>query len=143
DDEGPPRYIETVPKAGYRFIAAVSEPLPSAAMRPHEPAEEKRSDGRQHAWIAAAVCVLALAVGYPIFRLLQPASHATTDRAVVAVLPLDDLSTDSSQGFLADGLTEDLITVLGEIAPQRLGVIARNSSSPYRGSKKGARRIAR
>jgi TolB-like protein/Flp pilus assembly protein TadD len=59
----------------------------------------------------------------------------------LAVLPLENLSSDSAQGYLADGMTDELITNLAQV--RALRVIARTSVMRYRGSKKTAPEIAR
>jgi TolB-like protein/Tfp pilus assembly protein PilF len=74
DDPERPRFIETVPGKGYRFIAN------------------------------------------------------SVPRTTVAVLPLENLSTEAGNDYLCEGITEELITRLGELAPGQLGVIARTSA---------------
>ncbi len=65
------------------------------------------------------------------------------DRVCLAVLPFENLSGDPDQEYFSDGLTEEMITQLGRLDPQRLGVIARTSVMPYRNSEKGIDCIAR
>jgi len=62
---------------------------------------------------------------------------------MLAVLPFQNLSSDPQQQFFADGMTEEMITQLGGLNPERLGVIARTSASQYQASKKNAAQIAR
>jgi hypothetical protein len=57
------------------------------------------------------------------------------------VLPFENLS--GAPDYFCDGLTEELITQLGRLAPARLGVIARTSAMQYRGTTKPANRIGR
>jgi adenylate cyclase len=68
------------------------------------------------------------------------ASHAA-EKPSIAVLPFDNLSGDSEQGYFADGITEDIITDLSKISG--LFVIARNSSFAYRGQATDLRRMSR
>ena len=63
-------------------------------------------------------------------------------RLLLAVLPFENLSGDADQDFFSDGLTEELIIELGQIQPDRLGLIARTSSMVYKGAKKNVTQIA-
>jgi TolB-like protein/Flp pilus assembly protein TadD len=58
-------------------------------------------------------------------------------RTMVAVLPFENLSGDTSENYFSDGLTEEMISQLGRVSPDHLGVIARTSSMHYRNSDKG------
>ena len=62
---------------------------------------------------------------------------------MLAVLPFDNLSGDPDQEYFSDGLTEEMISRLGNLQPERLGVIARTSSMRYKGAKKAVDQIAR
>jgi TolB-like protein/tetratricopeptide (TPR) repeat protein len=64
-------------------------------------------------------------------------------RVMLAVLPLTNLSGDQKQEYFADGLTEEIITVLGGLCPLRLGVIARTSAMRYKRTDKGINEIGR
>jgi TolB-like protein/Flp pilus assembly protein TadD len=67
-----------------------------------------------------------------------------TDRKLrLLVLPFENLSADPSQEYLADGFTEELITQLARLKPERLAVIARATAMHYKGTRKRADRIAR
>src|SRR5262249_18263132 len=57
-------------------------------------------------------------------------------RQMIAVLPFQNLTGDPSKEFVSDGLTEEMITQLGMLNPQRLGVIARTSAMTYKGNSK-------
>ena len=61
---------------------------------------------------------------------------------MLAVLPFENLSGDSEQDYFSDGLTEEMISRLGNLQPERLGVIARTSSIRYKGTKKPLAEIA-
>jgi TolB-like protein/Tfp pilus assembly protein PilF len=58
-------------------------------------------------------------------------------KAMIAVLPFENLSGDPSQEYLSGGLTEEVISQLGRVLPERLGVIARTSSMHYKDTDKG------
>ena len=64
-------------------------------------------------------------------------------RIMLAVLPFDNLSGDSSQEYFSDGLTEETIMRLGQVSPSSLGVIARTSSMAYKKTNKSVTQIAR
>lgn len=59
------------------------------------------------------------------------------------VLPFENLSGDPAQGYFSDGLTEEMITQLGRLEPQRLGVIGRTTAMQYRGCGKRLDQIGR
>ena len=63
---------------------------------------------------------------------VEPIGH----RAVVVVLPFENLQNDSAQDYVADGITEETIVGLGRMGPDRLSVIGRTTSMAYRGTKR-------
>ncbi len=155
DSAEKPRYIETLSKRGYRFIGEVSngkKPGPDQAFKPHvnaaeQPYRDAKALRRQRAAIGvvAGVCAaaLALALGLNPGSLLRPAfgrSAAPRIRSI-AVLPLSNFSSDSRQEYLADGMTDELITELSQIAS--IKVISRTSVMAYRKSGKPIPQIAR
>ncbi|MGA2326497.1 MAG: winged helix-turn-helix domain-containing protein [Bryobacteraceae bacterium] len=148
DDAETPRYIETLPRRGYRFIAPVEVAGPVPVLAPNGGAPLQRR------WIVAAVSgavvaiaavLVALNVGSLRDRLLA-ALHlegAVNPPGIesIAVLPLENLSRDPEQEYFADGLTDALITDLGQISTLR--VISRTSVMQYKGAKKPLPEIAR
>src|SRR5262245_65844514 len=74
---------------------------------------------------------------------IRPGGAAQSQRIMLAVLPLDDLSPDRQGSYFADGLTEDIITELGGLEPQRLGVIARTSVMSFKSTSKRIEQIGR
>ncbi len=62
---------------------------------------------------------------------------------MLAVLPFENLTGDASQDYFSDGLTEEMIAQLGQLNPQRLGVIGRASVMHYRDNQKSLQQIAR
>jgi TolB-like protein/tetratricopeptide (TPR) repeat protein len=97
DSAQAPRYVETLPRLGYRFIAPLEKPK----------------------------------------RHVSP-----TGKRMLAVLPFENLNGSPEQEYFADGLTEEMISHLGQLSPKRLGVIARTSSIQYRSTKKSIGTIA-
>jgi len=151
-----PRFIETVARRGYRFIApvvAIDEPagaataaIPDASQGKNgkqesaEKAATLPSAPRFRAWkIAAAALILLFAVLF-VWRLYS-AGHRASDIRSIAVLPLENLSNDASQEYFADGMTDELITALGMI--NRLRVISRTSVMLYKHARKPLPQIAR
>ena len=76
-------------------------------------------------------------------RTVPQVSGASNGRFLIGVLPFANLSGNAAQDYLADGFTEELITELGRLNPKQLGVIARTSMTPYRGTSKPVREIAK
>jgi len=67
-----------------------------------------------------------------------PSSH----RVMVAVLPFENLNGDSEQEYFSDGMTEEMISQLGRLAPRKLGIIARTSAMCYKHTRKSIAQIA-
>ncbi len=62
-------------------------------------------------------------------------------KLMLAVLPFENLSEERTQEYFNDGLTEEMITQLSRLNPERLGVIARTSAMKYKGTKKSIKEI--
>jgi len=141
-----PRFIETVSRRGYRFVAPIREavavtpqPLESVAA-PDAAAELKR--GRPWrirrpalALWAAALFVTLAGVAY-LARWHSSANPDAQKRVMLAILPFQNLSNDPEQEYFSDGLTEETITDLGQLTPEQLGVIARTSAMAYKHTNK-------
>jgi TolB-like protein/Flp pilus assembly protein TadD len=90
-----------------------------------------------HSWRWAAIALAAIAL-IPIAAFtarhwpLQKAAAEQPPRIMLAVLPFQNLTGDSAQEYVSDGLTEEMLTQLGNLNPQRLGVIARTSVMHYK-----------
>jgi hypothetical protein len=70
-------------------------------------------------------------------------SAANPHRVMLAVLPFVNLSNDPEQEYFSEGLTEETITDLGELNPEQLGLIARTSSTAYKGTNKTIAQIGK
>jgi TolB-like protein/DNA-binding winged helix-turn-helix (wHTH) protein/Tfp pilus assembly protein PilF len=149
DDPDSPRFLRTVPGKGYRFTAqiipATPPPLPESSTSPKPtseptPAALKRIHKRAS---GLAIALVALAATGLLLRshLMPPAKPP--DRRMLVVLPFVNISRDPGEDYFADGMTEEIITQLGSLNPERLGVIARTSSMQYKGSPKGIAQVAR
>jgi len=152
-----PRFVETVARRGYRFLADVREesdqkPQPASLGRPAEVVQAVSADGDIGPGGALArsqarrSLVLRVACTAAVLLLLASAWEFNRQRSVagihsVAVLPLANLSGDASQEYFADGMTEELITQLGQIGALR--VISRTSAMSYKNTRKPLADIAR
>jgi TolB-like protein/predicted Zn-dependent protease len=72
----------------------------------------------------------------------HPAPQSLPTRAMLAVLPFENLSGDTNEDYFADGLTEEMIAQLGQLQPARLGVIARTSAMRYKKTKESIAQIS-
>jgi TolB-like protein/DNA-binding winged helix-turn-helix (wHTH) protein/Tfp pilus assembly protein PilF len=149
-----PRFIETVPRRGYRFVAPVQRlPSPAGPDAIHSDAPQPASNitpgapAPRSVWTigALAIVVAAIVSGATWLGLRNhtPLGSASSERVMLAVLPLDDLSADPQGSYFSDGLTEDIITRLGGLEPRRLGVIARTTVMQYKTTKKAIDQIGR
>jgi len=141
DDADKPRYIETIPRRGYRFIATVETP-PNPEEKTEEASGLQQVSGsgsgrRLSRWSigAALAVVLAIALFLAIRRQLRErsAQGSPPPIASIAVLPLANLSNDSSQEYFADGMTDELISDLAQISALR--VISRTSVMRYKNTE--------
>ena len=138
-----PRFVETLPRRGYRFIGTLDTPVVSQVVGPEI---EQHGRFRGALWaavlglLAAITALVVLNVGHVRSKLFgQPVSAARIDS--IAVLPLKNLSDDREQDYFADGMTEALITDLGKVSALR--VISRTSVMRYKDTKKTLPEIAR
>jgi DNA-binding winged helix-turn-helix (wHTH) protein len=153
DSASEPRYIETLPKLGYRMIVP-AEPETNLAGERAPDAKGKSADAvgldarasaaamvrspssRKWLWVEAAA-VTVFAIICMVAFLKWPRAHRTAQEAppagriMVAVLPFKNWTGDESQDYFSDGLTEEMIAQLGRLDPKKLGVIARTSVMHY------------
>jgi TolB-like protein/DNA-binding winged helix-turn-helix (wHTH) protein/predicted negative regulator of RcsB-dependent stress response len=180
DSADNPRFVETLPRRGYRFIAPVqvaaavveapaggipatgflasglvatgvvatglAAPTDVSEAGNHDPADlsekvEVPVRGRwTHAWKWSTLALL-VALGILAVRMLRPGKHRPSVIRSLAVLPLENLSGDASQDYFSDGMTDALITELGQIGELR--VISRTSVMIYKGAHRSLPAIAR
>ncbi len=148
DSAETPRYIETLPRRGYRFIAQVEQVRAELPLAPSEngnqTGQKVAATTRAKPRMALAFTLLALVAVGSVFWLVRTGSHATSAAPrlrSIAVLPLENLSGDPSQEYFADGMTDELITDLAKVGALR--VISRTSVMRYKGTKKSLPEIAR
>jgi TolB-like protein/DNA-binding winged helix-turn-helix (wHTH) protein len=152
DSATEPRYIETLPKVGYRMIRDVTvEQVPdpgevavdasvlvSKSSHPGTATAPSSKSLRQVWPVAAVLAVFLLAAGAGYlkwFRTKAP-TQSPNQRTMLAVLPFENLTGDPTQDYFSDGLTEEMITQLGRLDPQHLGLIARTSVMRYKSERK-------
>ncbi len=147
-----PRFVQTVARRGYRFLADVTAvsggPIETAtpeilSVAPQEddgPSPAKGRSRRLAAWtIAGLVVVLLLAASW--YHFASVSRSALPHIRSLAVLPLENLSGDTSQDYFADGMTDELITQLAHI--RALRVISRTSVMTYKHLHKPLAEIGR
>jgi TolB-like protein/DNA-binding winged helix-turn-helix (wHTH) protein/Tfp pilus assembly protein PilF len=166
ESDGGTKFIETVPKRGYRFVAEVREvnenlqdelltqavvrlarePQPpretheqSLPLPPPPQAQAKRFNKHRIALVVVPVLVLAAIVYVVLTR--QRSRSATPAVRSIVVLPFQNLSGDASQDYLVDGVTDALIGDLAQIGALR--VISRTSAMHYKGTNKSLPEIAK
>ncbi|HET9833002.1 MAG TPA: winged helix-turn-helix domain-containing protein [Vicinamibacterales bacterium] len=144
DSADHPRFIETLPRKGYRFIAPVSLDADN-----HESAAEPAPPGRANSrvWLAvtaaclAAAVVTAIAVDAGGIRRWIVGQRAVTHIRSLAVIPLENLSGNPEEEYFADGMTDALITDLAKIASLR--ITSRTSVMKYKEKKRTIKDIGR
>ncbi len=93
--------------------------------------------------VLGLVAVVLLAAGYLSWRSFRLASPPKSEKIMLAVLPFQNLTGDPNKEYLADGLTEQMISQLGRLPPEQLGVIARTSVMGYKRSDQRLDQIGR
>lgn len=168
DDAEHPRFVETLPRRGYRFISDVeypenhSTPVPAvdsthvtSAIAPvtedsdqcsesaavSGPVKASKPIRSARRWLmSASAAIVLVAIGWLVNMGLDRNSGDRQIRSL-AVLPLENLSHNPEQEYFADGMTDDLITHLAKI--RALRVVSRTSVMQYKGTRKSAPQIAR
>jgi TolB-like protein/DNA-binding winged helix-turn-helix (wHTH) protein/Tfp pilus assembly protein PilF len=148
DSADRPRYVETLARRGYRFIAPINaaDPEISAVAPVHTatpPVANPAAIFRGRRLWLIAIAVFALAVGgwgWWVWR-NRPTTPAVQPVRSLAVLPLQNLSGDPSQEYLADGMTEELIGRLANI--HGLRVISRTSAMHFKNTQLSVPEIAK
>jgi TolB-like protein/DNA-binding winged helix-turn-helix (wHTH) protein/Flp pilus assembly protein TadD len=149
DSAEAPRFIETVGRRGYRFLGPSLRPQTAPVLPCHDsPLPQPvaaQSSAPVASWRTAAlvmtVALLTLFV-WGSWQVHKRRSMASLPRiSSIAVLPLENLSGDSTQDYFSDGMTDELITDLAKLPSVR--VISRTSTTQYKGTRKTVPQIAR
>lgn len=160
DSADTPLYIETLPRLGYRFIGQIvengsesglvvaSDPIP--LVNASNPVDSMPLSPQTSRWSRSSMLVLAGALtfvftlaGYLGWRRTRAVHPSTPGHVMLAVLPFENLSGNPNEDYFSDGLTEEIITQLGALSPDQLGVIARTTSMAYKRTSKSAQQIAK
>jgi TolB-like protein/DNA-binding winged helix-turn-helix (wHTH) protein/Tfp pilus assembly protein PilF len=153
DSAANPRYIETLGRRGYRLMLTIECPQSARGTalgndREHREQsaveisentagvqENVQREIRPRRWKAAVVlgsAVILLGLGYISWRHFRAITPPKSEKLMLAVLPFQNLTGDPQNEYLADGLTEEMISQLGRLNPEQLGVIARTSVMGYK-----------
>ena len=160
DDSGNPRFIETLHRRGYRFIAPVDGPPPPTVAREERVAAPERTQSEPATTLAAEdepvsgltfivknKALLAIVGGIVMLSVAgvfwygrtKKSPESTRIAPTIAVLPFSDLSAEKNQEYFSDGLAEELLNDLAKI-PQ-LRVTARTSSFQFKSKNEDLRSI--
>jgi TolB-like protein/DNA-binding winged helix-turn-helix (wHTH) protein/Tfp pilus assembly protein PilF len=147
DSSGDGGFIATIARKGYQFTPQVrvgdltdpsersadqsSTPLGLLANTPPATVAKTSRHWRNIAIMAAASALFATAA-YSSWRHFRYGTSPRSEKIVLAVLPFENLTGDPSKEYLADGLTEEMISQLSRLDPERLSVIARTSVMGYK-----------
>ena len=154
DNSEDARLIVTISRKGYQFTAdvtvagaadttkqaavqvstaegslAATQPAARSPVDRAVPNEEKRW---RKAAVVGASAVLLVIVGFTSWRYFRAMTPPRSQKVMLAVLPFENLTGDPNKEYLADGLTEETISQLARLDPERLGVIARTSVMGYK-----------
>jgi TolB-like protein/DNA-binding winged helix-turn-helix (wHTH) protein len=160
DSVAQPKFIQTLPRLGYRLMVPVTTQQPQVAAPPEPVVSEQAAAGARATaseilapsipvapasksprrlrglwWIpatAALLIVFTLLWGWPNRWRKVKLSASPDSRRMLAVLPFENLTGDPAQDYFSDGLTEEMIAQLGRLDPAHLGVIGRNSVMRYK-----------
>jgi TolB-like protein/DNA-binding winged helix-turn-helix (wHTH) protein/Tfp pilus assembly protein PilF len=149
DDAEAPRYVQTLPRRGYRFIAPVETIAAGSSSQAAAAAGISAPGMSRRRFVAGGISGLAIAL--LIASLLKLNLGGQRERVLpqslpgpkidsIAVLPLENLSEDPEQKYFTEGMTDELITTLGNVSALR--VISRQSVMHYEGTKKSLPEIA-
>jgi len=152
DNATAPRYVQTISRRGYRFIAEVHEPARQLEGSDASQVAEPTNVPLEHPavfpfWKKAGNALPTLALVVLLVIQLTHRTRVAPDRrsgpVVLAILPFDDWSDDSKLDHLSEGVCQELITKFGRMDPARLAVTARASVQAYRHSSKTVPELGR
>lgn len=149
DNADNPRFIETLPRRGYRFLVPVMHlDEPSSIAEADTPADqEAKADARRRfplkVWLALGLFVAGAGVAWYLWPGGAARPHVSSSKLMLVVLPFSNLEGDPEQDYFCDGMTEEMILQLSRLRPDKLGVIARTSAIQYRKTPKRADEIGR
>lgn len=144
DDPEQPKYIQTITGKGYRFIADVQLRGGGETSSPGDQTAPRQIWTRPRLALGALalIAVVAFAI-YLSTAQFGPAAEPPAGKYMLAVLPFENLTGDPNEEYFSDGLTEEMITHLGNLDPDHLGIIARTSVMQYKNNRDGLSRVGR
>ena len=140
DNASVPRYVETIPRRGYRFLAIVEttsnnlgeSKLSGDVLFREAEVSVTPQYWRQFRWPFVLCALTALMAASIYFYWHSSRRHsASSARVTVVVLPFENMSGDPAQDYLCEGFSEELATHLGRIDPTRIAVVARVTAVNY------------
>lgn len=151
DSSDSPRFIETVARRGYRFIAPVSPPVVRASVEITRPIKGDEQDFPRHSlrrWISSLLAgllggalLLVIVFTFDVAGAREWLRTRNAPIRSIAVLPLENLSRDPEQEYFADGMTDELITTLAQMGTVR--VVSRTSVMRYKKTSEPIAQLAR
>jgi len=152
EDPESPRFLQTVTGKGYRFIGVTPKPepipLPGETAQPEPPIPQPVVPTHAPAWphrlwISVSVsAVILILIGIATFGARSVRGHTKPQPITsIAVLPLDNLSGDPSQNYFADGMTDELTTMLAKDSTLR--IVSRTSAMQFKDAHRSLPEIAR
>ena len=135
-------YIVTLPGQGYRFVADVkpvqrtATPAADTGDNGHAILSSPRRAQQLRRWLLVllGIAVVLFLISAAYFKWFRP-RPVSAARTMLAVLPFENFTGDPAQDYFSDGLTEEMISHLGDLDPRHLGVIARTSVMHYKHSQ--------
>jgi TolB-like protein/DNA-binding winged helix-turn-helix (wHTH) protein/Flp pilus assembly protein TadD len=128
--------------------SGASEAIQPEANYPGHPlrrSSDRSANKRRWLYFAGAVAILLLGVAAGTLRWSSARNtpQKPRGRVMLAVLPFQNLTGDAGQDYLSDGMTEEMISRMGNLDPQHLGIIARTSVMHYKNSQAPLDQIGR
>ena len=136
DSAESPRFIETLPRRGYRFLATVTHVSPNGSGA--VPTAETARHSHTIRWLVAAILLVLIAAG--VGYRLRSRSNTQQGLGTLAVLPFDNLSGDPQQDFFVAGITDEIITDVAKIS--KLDVISRTSVIRFKENQRPLKEVA-
>lgn len=140
DNTGTPRFVQTLPRRGYRFVAPVVQRDREQLPAPQPSSSQKSRTAPLFASVALCLIVVLTSSVFA-WKRITTERNVQRPRVPLAVLPFNNLSGDPRQDYFAEGMTEALITQLGKFS--RLRVISKQSVMHFNGIDSPASEIAR
>lgn len=137
------QYIQTVPRRGYRFVANVQQPVVNLVSESAPPTEIKDLTKSRMTLAFFVILIALVGLAYFTYSRLRSRQPTPTGKVILLVLPLENASGNPEEQYFSDGMTEELITELANLRPDRFRVIPRASALAVKASGKSINQMAR